>query len=95
MGCNETPWKKVDDTLENQLYGGLSETFERFDDCMKLEYDKQIVMDSFLQNINNTEDFGNQAVSNKVLSDTLNVSIGNEQLKRWNAIFVEVCSKPK
>lgn len=95
LGCNETPWKKVDDTLENQLYGGLSETFERFDDCMKLEYDKQIVMDSFLQNINNTEDFGNQAVSNKVLSDTLNVSIGNEQLKRWNAIFVEVCSKPK
>ena len=62
---------------------------------MKLEYDEQLVMDSFLQNINNTEDFGNQAVSNKVLSDTLNVSIGNEQLKRWNAIFVEVCSKPK
>ena len=87
--------KKGDDTLENQLYGVLSETFERFADCMKLEYDEQLVMDSFLHNINNTEDFGNQAVSNKVLSDTLNVSIGNEQLKRWNAIFVEVCSKPK
>ena len=87
--------KKGDDTLENQLYGVLSETFERFADGMKLEYDEQLVMDSFLQNINNTEDFGNQAVSNKVLSDTLNVSIGNEQLKRWNAIFVEVCSKPK
>ncbi|RHV49725.1 hypothetical protein [Faecalibacterium sp. OM04-11BH] len=84
--------KKGDDTLENQLYGVLSETFERFADCMKLEYDEQLVMDSFLHNINNTEDFGNQA---KVLSDTLNVSIGNEQLKRWNAIFVEVCSKPK
>lgn len=87
--------EKGDDTLENQLYGVLSETFERFADCMKLEYDEQLVMDSFLQNINNTENFGNQAVSNKVLSDTLNVSIGNEQLKRWNAIFVEVCSKPK
>lgn len=84
--------KKGDDTLENQLYGVLSETFERFVDCMMLEYDEQLVMDSFLHNINNTEDFGNQA---KVLSDTLNVSIGNEQLKRWNAIFVEVCSKPK
>ena len=48
-----------------------------------------------LQNINSTEDFGNQSVSNKILSDTLNVSIGNEELKRWNDLFVEVCSNPK
>ncbi len=87
--------KKGDDTLENQLYGVLSETFERFAGCMNLEYDEQLVMDSFLQNINSTEDFGNQSVSNKILSDTLNVPIGNEELKRWNALFVEVCSKPK
>ena len=26
--------KKGDDTLENQLYGVLSETFERFADCI-------------------------------------------------------------
>ena len=81
--------KKDDDTLENQLYGVLSETFEQFADYMKLEYDEQLVMDSFLQNINNTEDFGNQAVSNKILSDTLNVSISNEQLKRWNAVLLK------
>ena len=56
---------------------------------MKLEYDEQLVMDSFLQNINNTENFGNQAVSNKILSDTLNVSISNEQLKRWNAVLLK------
>ena len=87
--------KKGDDTLENQLYGVLSETFERFAGCMNLEYDEQLVMDSFLQNINSTADFGNQSVSNKILSDTLNVPIGNEELKRWNALFVEVCSKPK
>ena len=87
--------KKGDDTLENQLYGVLSETFERFAGCMNLEYDEQLVMDSFLQNINSTEDFGNQSVSNKILSDTLNVPIGNEELKRWNDLFVEVCSNPK
>ena len=72
--------KKGDDTLENQLYGVLSETFERFAGCMNLEYDEQLVMDSFLQNINSTEDFGNQSVSNKILSDTLNVPIGNEDV---------------
>lgn len=35
--------KKGDDTLENQLYGVLSETFERFAGCMNLEYDEQLV----------------------------------------------------
>jgi len=86
---------ELEDSFELQVYQVLKETFEAFYFKYNLEFDEKIVMISFLEAIKGIHNFDSDAITKKMVSDTIGLEVTDQALKEWTKIFVIKCSNPK
>lgn len=84
------------DSFELQAYAAINDTFIEFYSVKQFEYDEDIVMTSFIQNVNKgISEINFESITLSIISETTGQKLEEEDYIKWTQIFKTICSHPK